>query len=286
MSLTYLRVPVISLAIILLGLYGCAEKTGAPEMPDSMKNMQGQGASFSSSAALPGEKGPRMLYNGKEVPSVKANTVDTGMVIPDGKGGVIWLPGSPRQPQNPGYVEARELKLKIREMTEQLISGIKDPSLRCTVALPTSFVNLDNFEQSSSFGRLFAEQLIYEFNQRGYPTQEYRAPKNIRVREGEGELYLTRALGDISVPPGSVVVAGTYYADKQAVFVNARLLRPSDGRVMRTANLVLSSNALTRRMLAGGTGTKLEAGSIHFRDFKDAVMPVPANPIDRGADIH
>lgn len=286
MRLTYLRFTGFFLAVLTLGLSACAEKTGAPEMPDSMKHMQGQGATFSSTAALPGEKGPRVVYNGKEVSSVKANTVDTGMVIPDGKGGVIWLPGEPRQPQNAGYAEAREIKLKIREMTEQLISGIKDPSLRCTVALPTSFVNLDNFEQSSSFGRLFAEQLIYEFNQRGYPVKEYRAPKNIRVREGEGELYLTRALGDVSVPPDGVVVAGTYYADKQAVFVNARLLRPSDGRVMRTANLVLSSNSLTRRMLAGGTGTKLDTGVIHFRDFKEAVSPVSVNPVDRGADIH
>ena len=154
------------------------------------------------------------------------------------------------------------------------------------MALPVSFVNLDNFNESSSFGRYIAEQLFYEFNQRGFPIKEYRVPGNISVRENEGEFFLSRALGDICVPAhGSVVVAGTYYSDPQAVFVNARLLRPSDGRVLRTANLVLQSNGLTKRMLSN-SAVQLQAGEMRIRDFKETTAPSALSPIDTGSDIH
>ena len=43
---------------------------------------------------------------------------------------------------------------------------------------------------------------------------------------------------------------GTYYRDVDAVFVNARMIRPSDGLVLRTAQLVLPMNVLVRRMSA------------------------------------
>ena len=124
-----------------------------PDMPDSMKHSGGGSASFSSSSALSGEVGPRTMYNGEEVSSVKVNDLNSGMMFPDGNGGVIWMQGEKYQKQNAGYVDARELKLKVRELAEQLVAGMRDNSLQGTVALPVSFVNLDNLNESSSFGR-------------------------------------------------------------------------------------------------------------------------------------
>jgi hypothetical protein len=45
------------------------------------------------------------------------------------------------------------------------------------------------------------------------------------------------------------LVVGTYYRDKDAVFVNARMVRP-DGLVLRTAQLILPMNNLVTRMTA------------------------------------
>ena len=277
-----------------LTAFGCGGKSSpdAPEMPSEMRSMSGgssAGASFSSSTALPGKYGPRAMYNGKEVSTIQAEKVDGGLTLPDGNGGVVWIPGEPVQKPQPGYQDARELKLTAKNLAEQLLAGMNASGC---VALPVSFVNMDNLEQTSSFGRLMAEQMTYEFNQRGFAVREYHAPRHIEMRDGEGDFYLTRALGNVDLPAGSVVVAGTYYADKQAVIVNARLIRPMDGRVLRTANAILPASTMTKRMTAGsgmnlGGGSSLKGGGLCFRDFKEATQPKPpAGAIDQGADIH
>lgn len=198
------------------------------------------------------------------------------------------------------YADARELKLKVRELGEQLVADMQDCSLQGSVALPTSFVNLDDFNESSAFGRLIGEQLFFELNQRGYPVREYRMAGNIQPRAKAGEFVLSRELGKLSTKSGNaVVIAGTYARGNNAVFVNARLLRPSDGRVLRTANMVIESNPTIERMLratsgnvaAGSSGGPAGAGAIRIRDYDAAMRPPAARPqnltaFDEGQDIH
>lgn len=235
-----------------------------------------------------GEYGPRTTYQGKSMSSMQGE-LESSTILTDGDGGVIILSGERYERPNPGYVDARELKLKVRELAEQLVADMRDCSLQGTVALPTAFVDLNNFERTSAFGRLVSEQLYYELNQRGYPVREYRTPKNIRVKDN-GETWLSRGLGNVAASSG-VVIAGTYQADRDAVFVNARLVRPRDGRVLRTANLVLDSNPLIKRLVraSSGGGQGVGDGTMRIRDFDTAVTPpAPTNltPFDKGEDIH
>lgn len=200
------------------------------------------------------------------------------------------------EPDDVDYADARELKLKARELAEQLVVDMKDCSLQGSVALPTSFVNLDDFRETSAFGRLVGEQLYFELNQRGYPVREYRINGSIRPRVAAGEFALSRNLGKVMARyPGSVIILGTYSQAPNAVFVNARLVRPSDGRVLRTANMVIESNPTIQRLLqrgrsgAGMMGGKLAEGTMRIRDFDNAKQPpAPQNltPFDQGQDIH
>jgi hypothetical protein len=279
-----------ALGVLLLFPAGCSWFGGGPAsplVPGRPESMDQGRENFSTSAILSGSYGPRAIIHGEEVSAVKAPDLDSGLALPDGKGGVVWVPGEKREKQKPGYADARELKLKVRELAEQLVAGIGDPSLRTAVALPVSFVNLDNLGETSGLGRYIAEQLFHEFTQRGFPVREYRIPAdNIATAEGRGEFYLSRALKE-AAPVGqeAVVVAGTYYADPQAIFVNARLLRPANGRVLRTASLILPANSLTRRM-AATSGITLETRRMRIRDYKETVAPTTLSPFDLNEDIH
>ncbi len=242
---------------------------------------------FSNVAVISGEAGPSAQYKGSTV-STMAGEVASGLALPDGSGGVVLLPGSSHREQNSGYVEARELKLKIRELAEQLVADMQDCSLQNSVAVPVAFVDLNDFSQSSPLGRLIAEQLFHELNQRGYPVREYRIPGAIRSKKQQESFSLSGSLANLAARPGSVVILGTYQQDREAVFVNARLINPKSGRVLRTANLVLANNDMTRRMLRGG-GKQLTGGSMNIRDFSETTRPAPTgrmSPFDRGEDIH
>lgn len=212
----------------------------------------------------------------------------------------------------PGYVAARELRLKARELAEQLVANIQDCSLQGTVALPVSFVNLNDFNETSSFGRLMAEQMFFELNQRGYPVREYRTNGSIQPSPRAGEFTLSRELGRENARNGkAVIVLGTYSQTDSAVFVNARLVRPRDGRVLRTASMVLDANNTVVALLGdksrnsfpitssgGGSrgsrsrGSKGCAGGygVGIRDYKQTTSPPapPRNltPFDYGQDVH
>lgn len=224
------------------------------------------------------------LMNGQPVAVHEIDGRNMGFAVPDGSGGVAWVP-VPSSSPSAGYMEARELRLKVRELTEQLIAGVSLPG-KGTVALPTSFVHQDDFTQTSSLGRFVAEQLFHEFTQRGFPVREYRLGSEVRIKEGQGEFLLSRDVANISAKnPGLVFVVGTYYVDRDAVFMNARLIRGTDGGVLRTAQLIIPANAMARRMLTGG-GRTLETGTLTVRDFKTATQPTNLTPIDLGEDIH
>ena len=82
--------------------------------------------------------------------------------------------GGAQTPTSSGYTDAMEIKLKCREMADQMLATMPNTALEGFVAMPTSFVNKNNTSQSSPLGRLLAESMYYEFNQRGFPTREYR----------------------------------------------------------------------------------------------------------------
>ena len=163
---------------------------------------------------------------------------------------------------SPGYTDAVELKLKSRELAEQMLATMPNDAIQGFVAMPTAFVNQNNTSQSSPMGRLMAESLFYEFNQRGFPTREYRLNGAINVQGGRDDLAL--AANQMVSTVGqkwAALVVGTYYVDKDATFINARLVRASDGLVMRTGQLVLVNTPILQRMAQADTPPPVKAAA-------------------------
>lgn len=172
--------------------------------------------------------------------------------------------------------DAQELRLKVRELAAQLLETRTNEGLIGLIALPTSFVNLNNFNQTSSLGRYMAEAMYYEFNQRGFLVREYRLDGSIRMREGAGEFALTRNLPPLAVnQTWGAVLVGTYLKENGSIFINARLVRPSDGMVLRTAQLILNSNPMIARM---STLPPFSSGNVRIVSPGETFMGRPVSP--------
>ena len=254
---------------------------------------QGFASSDTSANVVPVGKA-RMLEQGNAQTNVRESIGnDVGFAVPDTNGGLIWVP-TPRRGSSAVPADARELRLKIRELASQLITGM-DPAYRNHVALPTTFVNQENFGRTSTLGRFIAEQLFYEFNQRGFPVREYRLGKAVRTEGREGEFLLEHAKRSIAASqPGIFFVVGTYLVDRQAIFVNARLVQ-GNGYVVRTAQLVMPNASITRRMLLSGGNSKTasvtsttgnQRNLLPIEDFKTVTQPTNLTPFEQGEDIH
>lgn len=152
-------------------------------------------------------------------------------------------------PREPGYVDAVEIRLKGRELADQMLATMPNEAIQGFVAMPTSFVDMNDTARSSSLGRLLAESLYYEFNQRGYPTREYRLTGSIAVQGGRNDIALAaNQLVPVAGQKWAALVVGTYHKDNDVTFVNARLVRASDGLVLRTGQLVLANTPIVERL--------------------------------------
>ena len=228
--------------------------------------------------------GGTAIINGRERSVSIATKQYTGYFIPDGNGGMIFKRGKEVKEPNPRFIDAREIKLKVRELADQLTEKLPS-ALRSSTFLPTTFVNQDNFDSTSSFGRYIAEQLYFEFNQRGMHVQEYRLGKNIKMNEGIGETVLTRGLKAKSIASSNQILAvGTYYATGDAVMLNARLVQGSSGTVLSSAQLIFKQTKLSKSMIANRS---VKAGGVRIKAFPKPKAPGEgASPFDLGQDIH
>lgn len=124
----------------------------------------------------------------------------------------------------------------------------------------TTFVNLDDLYSTSSFGRMYAEQLMSELSMRGFEVVELRHSDALQFLNSTGEMALSRDVSAIRRERelGGVVV-GTYLASPKRVYVNARLLDPTTSMVLSAGSVEMGrTDEITRLLRGGGVASTLE----------------------------
>ena len=125
----------------------------------------------------------------------------------------------------------------------------RDASVVSKPLIITSFANLDDLSETSSFGRLIGEQLMHEMKVRGWNVVDMRVTKSISVNP-TGEFSLSRDLGRIrdSFKAGSIVV-GTYAKTTDGFLVSARVIDVTAGTVVSTAQTRFARDRLTTHLV-------------------------------------
>lgn len=126
-------------------------------------------------------------------------------------------------------------------VADRLISNLKQPINSEDSIVVATFVNVDNLNESSTFGRIFAEQIASRFSQRGYKVKEVKFRQDtIFMQESEGEFLLSRDLRAISEKhDASAVVVGTYGKAYNEIYVSARIINPSNSLIVSSCDLSL-----------------------------------------------
>lgn len=108
--------------------------------------------------------------------------------------------------------------------------------------LITSFVELNNFKQTSEFGRVVSESLINEMSNRGFNIIEYRGQMAVSVNE-KGEYFITRNPHKLKDKvPSTYVVVGTYSRQFGKVMLNARVMDNITGKIITSARSTYEHN--------------------------------------------
>ncbi len=134
-------------------------------------------------------------------------------------------------------VRAPDLPSSVTDITEEITLRATDQkSIKDQTIIMTSMVDVDDFRQSSDFGRLFSESLMTNLERFGWRVIDYRGVEVITKVKG-GEFYLDRSkLKDFG--DNYLIVVGTYGEYDESLLVNVRVLNHT------TNEMVVSSNVL------------------------------------------
>ena len=95
-------------------------------------------------------------------------------------------------------------------------------------------VNIDDLNNSSTFGRLVSEQVSARFSQANFSMIEMKFRDYVYMKQDQGELLLTREIKDVAKNHNAqAVIVGTYALSGDEIFVNLKVIQP-------TTNIVLA----------------------------------------------
>jgi hypothetical protein len=115
----------------------------------------------------------------------------------------------------------------------------------------TTMVSVDDFKQSSTFGRLASQLISNRMSQRGYMVRDITYARILQIIPETGEVALSRdAARLIAAVNAQAVVTGTYAVAGEQIYLNVRILKPDDGQVISSADVTIPLNSDTRQLVA------------------------------------
>jgi len=113
-----------------------------------------------------------------------------------------------------------------------------------------SFVNINNLEKSSSFGRIVPQQYATYFASKGYKVAEMLLRQNVYIKQREGEFLLSRQLRNISKQhDAQAVVIGTYAIGKSSIYITSKMVDSATNTVISSVDYELPIGPNTRQLL-------------------------------------
>ena len=168
------------------------------------------------------------------------------------------LAGCNSAPQNvgraePTYQEAATAPLlqNSREAVSKLTAGFDLNALGGGPVLVATVVNVNDLSRSAPLGRTLSEQYASQMAALGFNVKEVKLRGDIFVKEGAGELLLSREIKDIARSyNASLVLVGTYSPAANFTYVSLKLVRTEDSRIIRGHDSALPNDRDVQRLLA------------------------------------
>lgn len=148
--------------------------------------------------------------------------------------------------------QAEAFNQRIQVIAIEITNRLRDFDPNDKNIAVTTFVDLDNIDEATSFGRFVAEQVGAELYKLGFKVREIRQRKDIEIIQEKGEFYLSRKSAEImKASRVDAVVTGTFTIVGEEVVVSSRLIGVESGRVEAVGQMVanISQNDYIRDLL-------------------------------------
>ncbi|MBF0275376.1 MAG: hypothetical protein HQK84_09120 [Nitrospinae bacterium] len=128
--------------------------------------------------------------------------------------------------------------------------------IRCIV---TTFVDLNDLQETSQFGRTATEELMTALSNEGFNPLEVRIGRDLVIVDKKGEFLLTRKVKELTKKynANSFVVATYSLIKKKALYMNVRIIRAADMEVYAAVaeDIKIEEEPLISKMLRSSATT-------------------------------
>jgi len=116
--------------------------------------------------------------------------------------------------------------------------------------LTTTFVDNNDLNKTSQFGRAVQEHMTSRFVQLGYQVREIKLADSLNIAPRQGETILSRDLRRLSPDvKAQAILAGTFSRAGHTLYVSARLIDPADGSIISSTDYNLRMDAVLESMI-------------------------------------
>lgn len=123
---------------------------------------------------------------------------------------------------------------------EQLVETSYPPLMPLNPEMPiltTTFVDNNDLQQTSQFGRILQEHMSSRFVQLGYTIREVKLAKSMEIKELSGETILSRDLQKLTASQkAQAILVGTISYANRTMYISTRLINPHDSTVLASAD--------------------------------------------------
>ncbi|GAB6191801.1 FlgO family outer membrane protein [Desulfocastanea catecholica] len=102
--------------------------------------------------------------------------------------------------------------------------------------LVTTFVDNNDLQQTSRFGRVLQEQVASRLVQLGYTVREMKIAGTLHIEPRSGETILSRDLAQLSngQQQAQAILVGTISRSNRLLYISARLIHPVNNTILAT----------------------------------------------------
>ena len=153
--------------------------------------------------------------------------------------GCIVVPKTVAPTQN---VTKSHLYATIQDIADQLRNNQRFTTKDTGTITLTTFVELNKFTQTSSFGRILSETLFSELFIRGFNVTDFRGQGGISVKPS-GEFFITRKIDNLKHEiPNTYILVGTYTRIENSILINVRIMDNYTGKIVSTASSIYKAD--------------------------------------------
>ena len=165
--------------------------------------------------------------------------------------------GEPAQPvttvrNEPTYqaADANNFLASSQDAVNKLTANVSPQSVGTGPVLVATMVNVNNTTSSAPLGRTLSEIYANQMTARGFHVKEVKLRSDLYVREGTGELMLSREMREIARSQNaSMVVVGTFSPAANFTYVSMKLVRTEDSRIISGYDYALPNDRDVTRLL-------------------------------------